>query len=62
MTRGDRDRPRYNWSIVSVALSLPLLRPLQRSRPDPGELGEDSGVSVIDRRIRAKARHPPPTT
>lgn len=32
-----------------MALSAPLLRPLQRSRSNPGELGEDSGVSVIDR-------------
>lgn len=32
-----------------MALSAPLLRPLQRSRPNSGELGEDSGVSVIDR-------------
>ncbi len=33
---------------MSVALTAPLLRPLQRNRTNPGELGEDSGVSVID--------------
>ena len=33
---------------MSVASLAPSLRPLQRSRPNPGELGEDSGVAVID--------------
>lgn len=33
---------------MSVALSVPAVVPLRRSRPNPGELGEDSGVSVTD--------------
>ena len=33
---------------MSAAIAMPRLRPLQRHRTNPGELGEDSGVSVID--------------